>query len=904
MSGKWSFPFPRPYAQQTALMECIHDTIENSKIGILESPTGTGKSLSIICSSLTWLHAEERRLVAELESALQPSSSSSSGGGGGGDGGGGDDWLEALLTEGNASAQSSAPAIDPHAALAAYSKLRERIAAAAAKSRADGDIWPKVSKSGGGAPPPTLPTGGEDAEFLLDEYDSDSERAPSAAAGPEEDAGLAGHGFPKIIYCSRTHSQIAQFVGELKKTVFRNCRCVSLGSRKQLCINDEVRALPLDAMMSETCLEMQAKGGGGGGGAEQGADRDKRRRKAPAKRGKCEYHKADLEGLLADRALGQARDVEELAALGRALGACPYYATRRAVRDAQVVCLPYNMLVHKSLRDSLGLSVDGNVVIIDEAHNLSEAVSGAHSAEVSLGDASSCVAGIDAYLARYNAVLGGRNLGYINLLRTSLVGWKRVLEDSYPPAPPGAAAAKARDEVMKSNDFLFKAKLDNINFVKLKRHIDSTSLVKKIGGYSCWRQRSAAAALSEQNAALPPPPRRCGLSAPPPPPPPPSLDCTGSLRRALELLSCLANSDEDGRMVLCQQPLESGDSRTTTSSTSSSSSSSGGAGCSGCGGGGAHTPASTRRLSIKFILLNAASQFRSVTSGARSVLLLGGTMQPFPHVQHMLFPSVPDHSIRLATFGHVVSDANVLPLVISASATGHPLIFKHDTRFSSALLEQLGETLIAICEKVPAGCPCFFTSYNYMDFVLKYWTQKKGNAADSIYSRLNAIKRVFVESRAAAACEESWSTYCHTVAGGCGALLCCVIGGKMSEGINFSDNLARSVIVVGMPYPDSRDAILQEKLKYAEHALPGSSSSVYESMCMKAVNQCVGRSIRHAGDYASILLLDARYGAARVLTQFPEWIQKGIKQHKCLNNAVLSELTSFYELHNTKPPCS
>ena len=33
----------------------------------------------------------------------------------------------------------------------------------------------------------------------------------------------------------------------------------------------------------------------------------------------------------------------------------------------------------------------------------------------------------------------------------------------------------------------------------------------------------------------------------------------------------------------------------------------------------------------------------------------------------------------------------------------------------------------------------------------------------------------------------------------------------------------------------------------------------YSSICMRAVNQSIGRSIRHAGDYASILLVDERY---------------------------------------------
>jgi chromosome transmission fidelity protein 1 len=196
---------------------------------------------------------------------------------------------------------------------------------------------------------------------------------------------------------------------------------------------------------------------------------------------------------------------------------------------------------------------------------------------------------------------------------------------------------------------------------------------------------------------------------------------------------------------------------------------------------------------------------------------------------------------------------------------------------------------------VPDGLVVFFPSYTYLDTCIAAWKRPVVSVPKTTFwETLTRTKPVFLEQRsvpnstnASSASKEAivdsvLTAYSAAVASGNGrgALLFAVIGGTLSEGINFSDALGRGVVVVGLPFPNPHSAEWKAKMQYIaskenSQGRDGKSAArdFYENACMRAVNQCVGRAIRHKGDYAAIMLLDRRYSGGRIQNKLPKWIK-------------------------------
>jgi chromosome transmission fidelity protein 1 len=247
-----------------------------------------------------------------------------------------------------------------------------------------------------------------------------------------------------------------------------------------------------------------------------------------------------------------------------------------------------------------------------------------------------------------------------------------------------------------------------------------------------------------------------------------------------------------------------------------------------------------------------------------------------------LFPYVDASRIKTLSCGHVIPDENLLAWPISTGPGSYELDFTFEKRSQPGTIDALGAAVLSLARLIPDGVVVFFPSYAYLDQVTQRW--KTGLA--KTWNALAAAKPVFTEAKGTSNVDDVLSAYSAAISEGRGALLLSVVGGKMSEGINFSDRLGRGVAVVGLPFPNAHSAEWQAKTRYlkdqalargASEAEAGQAArSFYENACMRAVNQSIGRAIRHRGDYACIAMLDRRYATARIQDKLPGWIRKGL----------------------------
>lgn len=877
----YGFPF-RPYSVQTELMDVITRAIDARSFGLFESPTGTGKTLSVICATLSWLVDHRLDPNAHLASKYPGQAE--------------EPEIRVFDTEPDWVAE--------HAERKAVSSLRATLdrrsrdfscRVGAVKSHEQNGVRRKGVKAKrlGSAPSAigskrsSAASSGMDGKFLLvseplpgstaqgmtGDEDFEFFTEPSPGESTAERQVLESDAAPRlrVIFATRTHTQLTQFVAELRKTAFASSieqpveivsdfhelgqrqlplSVVLFGSRKVMCINEDVRNLPTASAVSERCRELTA-------GSTQSSAATSKKRGREDSASKCCYKDATVEEIMRDMVIVRPHDIEDLASTGKEMRGCPYFATRAAISAGaiDVLGVPYSAVLHAQTRESLGITIDSQtVVVFDEGHNVVDAVNDIHSSTLSRGALEATMRSLEAYQQKYSTRLSPQNLFNVNQVLTTIRGLLSLLvgKETSTTAKESDGSRSSGARVLSPSSLIFEAGIDNLNLFQLSSFIRSTKLLQKLCGFIDAGMSDDSTSGAECDGR--------GLT---------SSDKSGVVERARRrarngfsafeaFLIALSSDTSSGRIAVYPE------SKVNSASPDGA------------------------NVYMKFFILDPGTYFTSAMAAARSVILVGGTLSPREALKSRLFAGLSTkRTIAEFECGHVIPPSNLTAMVCSTGPSNVSLEFTRHTRNDTRVIDELGSMLLNVSMSTPGGVVVFFASYSFMSSVFSRWS------AAGLLAKLESLKPVFKEERGDVRLFETYSAAVLSNQRQ-GAILLSVLGGRLSEGINFSDDLGRAVVVVGMPFANANDLEMREILR----SLPDTRcrSEYLENACMITVNQAIGRAIRHRSDYAAIILCDRRYSRAGTQSKLPKFVRQSMTQHRAFAS-IQDNLVDFFRKH-------
>jgi|GEM_PF-5965826 len=275
---------------------------------------------------------------------------------------------------------------------------------------------------------------------------------------------------------------------------------------------------------------------------------------------------------------------------------------------------------------------------------------------------------------------------------------------------------------------------------------------------------------------------------------------------------------------------------------------------------------------LEVFMLSGAGYLRNVLSSVYSSIFVSGTILSMEHF-----------STQMGLASYVSCEVEdpyrkeqLLVLTITNVST------KFDSR-SDEMYDLIGRIIVEAASSSPANIGAFFPSYDVLSSVLEK------------VSRYSLPKELIVEERGQKSHEvkEMIQKFKATSERG-GALLLGVMGGKVSEGVNFAGNAMNTVIVVGFPAdrPSERLKLLYERNKEVLGELAKDATYVIPA-AQKAV-QTAGRAIRSLLDRKAVLFLDGRYCSKDVVAYFPKWLKRRMIAIRYAENSVARLLKDFF----------
>lgn len=634
----------------------------------------------------------------------------------------------------------------------------------------------------------------------------------------------------KIIYCSRTMSEIEKALVELESLMeyrakelgyVEDFRGLGLTSRKNLCLHPRVSKERKGNVVDEKCRRMT-----------NGQARKKKEEHPELDIEQCDYHENMYNYDVADYLPLGVYSFEKLIRICEEKRMCPYFTVRRMISMCNIIIYSYHYLLDPKIAERVSKEVSKDaIVIFDEAHNIDNV----------------CIESLSLDLTK--DLLKKATKG-ANSLDRKVEEMKKVdskkLQDEYDKLVQGLRASdilEPEEEPLVetpvlSNDILKEAIPGNIrratHFISfLKRFIEYLKTRMKVLHVISETPNSFLLHLKQLTFIEKKPLRFCS-------------ERLSLLVRTLEVdeveefnalkdiatFATLISTYEDGFLLIIE-PYEIEN-------------------------------AAVPNPIVRFTCLDASIAIKPIFERFSSVIITSGTISPLDMYPKMLnFDTVLQQSYSMT-----LAKKSFLPMILTKGSDQVAISSRFEIRNDPSIVRNYGSMLLEFAKITPDGMVVFFPSYLYMESIITMW-QTMG-----ILDEVWKYKLLLVETPDAQETALALETYRKACSNGRGAILLSVARGKVSEGIDFDHHYGRTVLMIGIPFQYTESRILKARLEFLRENYQIRENDFLSFDAMRHAAQCLGRVLRGKDDYGVMVLADRRF--ARKKNQLPKWISQGL----------------------------
>lgn len=642
----------------------------------------------------------------------------------------------------------------------------------------------------------------------------------------------------KIVYCSRTMSEIEKALIELHKLMeFRaselgyveDFRGLGLTSRKNLCLNPLISREKKGNVVDEMCRrvtngQLKEK-------IEKGVVTEEDQVRDPAKYSLCSYHEKlyDL-------------DPHELVPLGvysfdalirycKEMGTCPYFTVRRMIPFCNIIIYSYHYLLDPKIADRVSreLSKD-SIIIFDEAHNIDNVCIESLSLDLTedvlkraTRGANKLAEAVEDMKAKDSEKLQNEYEQLVDGLRQAEVEREQEMFMSNPILPQDLLDEAIPGNIRKGEHFIAFLKRF-IEYLKTRMkvlHVISetpTSFLQHLKELT-YIDKKPLKFCSERLSLLV---KTLELT---------EIEDFNALKDIATFATLVSTYDTGFQLIL--EPFE------TEGST-------------------------VPNPMLHFTCLDASIAIKPVFERFSSVIITSGTISPLDMYPKMLnFQTVIQESYAMT-----LARRSFLPMIVTKGSDQVSISSRFEIRNDPSVVRNYGSLLIEFAKITPDGMVVFFPSYLYMESIISMW-QTMG-VLDEVWKH----KLILVETPDAQETSLALETYRKACSNGRGAVLLSVARGKVSEGIDFDHHYGRTVLMIGIPFQYTESRILKARLEFMRDHFQIKENDFLSFDAMRHAAQCLGRVLRGKDDYGIMVLADRRF--ARKKAQLPKWIAQAL----------------------------